>query len=304
MKKSILLFFISLSIYTVLGQENTWAPIGTKWYYEVTPLFWYDLTKFQELEIVGDTVINSKECAIIQRLNLLNLCDNSGREYEYVHKSEDTIYWWNPDIYNFTILYDFSASKGDSWEIVVANCPLTIIIDSVSSILINEKEHRILYVTSQPSAHYFSGKIIENIGHTTSFFPKDIYWECQEVGCDSDQIDGFRCYLENEQLIYSEFDKECDAIYYAIDIKEFDENSLNVYPNPVKDFLHLDFKETIQPTEIYFQIYNTSGQLLKENTLAETATIPFFDIPTGLYCVRLFVKNNLTLMSQFKILKK
>ncbi len=76
--------------------------------------------------------------------------------------------------------------------------------------------------------------------------------------------------------------------------KEFFElDNLKFYPNPVEEDLQIDFNETSKNIA-NISVYNLSGQLLNKydnlnNQL--TITIPFINVPQGLYIVNITFNN-------------
>lgn len=64
------------------------------------------------------------------------------------------------------------------------------------------------------------------------------------------------------------------------------EDYFKIYPVPVKDVLHIEFKKSIQVSSI--QIYNTLGQLVLSNPNAQqTKTVDVSSLKTGNYVVRI-----------------
>jgi hypothetical protein len=198
------------------GQNN--APLineKSEWYYDVHPFIgcFPCLIQFQNIKIIGDTIIQTKNCFILEKYSPGKICDDMGSSREYLYQEEQTIYWYNKYIDEFTILYDFAAIKGESWQIKVSNCSFTVQVDSISTITIDGFDRKVLHVSDE--RNYFTGSIIEQIGHTTSMFPKDIFYSCDDVACDSDFINGLRCYLDNGEIRYKKGEAECDSVYQS-----------------------------------------------------------------------------------------
>ena len=273
---------------------NTWPVLNTEWYYEVQPLggIFPRIVSYQYTKIIGDTMLQSKKCRILKRFNKLNICESMGREYEYLYENSDTVYWYNQDLKDFTILYNFAAEAGDTWEISVRNCSFTVSVDSVNTVVLNSKNHKVLYVSD--ADNYFTGKIIEGIGHTKSFFPKDIYWYCRGVACDSDVIDVIRCFLQNNTLVFHLDSTPCDTTYqiFADLIDNQLTKIINIYPNPVKEIISFVFTNNSYPGEdvLFYRLYNINGQIVKEGMLSDRNSIFVGDLLSGIYNIELYSK--------------
>ncbi|WP_312766687.1 T9SS type A sorting domain-containing protein [Epilithonimonas sp.] len=71
-------------------------------------------------------------------------------------------------------------------------------------------------------------------------------------------------------------------VFAKIEVEQMAEK-LKVFPNPVKDIINLD---TQDDKEYYFQIYNMSGQLVKEGKFNNRRT-DMSDLSTGIYLLRI-----------------
>lgn len=273
---------------------NSWPPLNAEWYYELQPLggSYPSIVSFQYTKIVGDTILQTKNCMILQKINPINICESMGRKYEYIYESNDTVFWYNQDLNSFTILYNFASEAGDTWEISVRDCTFIVNVDSVNTMVLNNKNHKVLYVSDLDN--YFTGKIIEGVGHTKSFFPKDIYWYCHGVYCDSDIIDGIRCFLQGDTLVFHSDSTPCDTTYQLF--TDLTDNQItkkiNVYPNPVKDILTIVFTNNTfsGKNALCYRLYNFKGQIVKEGLLSDNNSIHVGDLLSGLYNIQLYSK--------------
>ena len=97
-----------------------------EWYYEIQNE--NGSITYQHLEYAGDTTINHKEVTIIIRTNTLyDKGEHTETTREYIYEERtlrgNKVYWWNKDLQEFTVLYDFGAQEGDSWVIKVGTRP-------------------------------------------------------------------------------------------------------------------------------------------------------------------------------------
>ena len=203
--------------------------LGFEWYYEITN---DDGTiTYQHLEYVADTTVNDKEVKIIIRNNTLydknrkNIYDVITREYLY--EENNVVYWWNPTLRQFTVLYDFNANVGDEWEIKVGTESVVMHVDSVNQYYHDGNINKILKVSD--SENLFSGTIIQSIGHLTSFFPERLMNPDKSY-----RVEGIRCFWQNGNLVFKYGDRDCDEIYkkYHSSLPEISDPHIILSPNP------------------------------------------------------------------------
>ena len=96
------------------------------------------------------------------------------------------------------------------------------------------------------------------------------------------KVDGLRCYLVQDALLYHDGDKECDAVsLYAVD--EIETQGFVVYPNPTDGLLHVETSNGVSlPVE--YRITNIMGQTLLSGTSPQ---IDVSTLPPGLYFITL-----------------
>lgn len=81
-----------------------------------------------------------------------------------------------------------------------------------------------------------------------------------------------------------------------------DRKDIVLYPNPFKDFIFLDFA-TNDYRNSEFQLFDSSGKLLKETKIKESKSeFNFSELPSAMYIVR--VNQNGKNIRTFKIIKK
>ena len=81
-----------------------------------------------------------------------------------------------------------------------------------------------------------------------------------------------------------------------------DKKDILLYPNPFKDFLFVDFT-TNDHRNSEFQLFDSSGKLLKEDKIRETKSeFNFSELPSAMYIIR--INQNGKNIKTFKIIKK
>ena len=261
-------------------------PSHPEWYYEI--LNENGTITYQYMYQAGDTIINDEPTHILVKIN--TLYDKGLREevtHEYVFELNGKLYWWNKRLGLFTVLYDYEAEVGDSWNIFVGTEILTMHVDAVEEIEYEGRVWRMLRVSDPEDL--FSGNIVCGIGHLTSFFPERLMNKGDGV-----RVEGMRCYWVDDELVFKYGDEDCDAI--ISDLHGVEENgpstgsgtegseALVVYPNPTNGILFVR-THAVRPYEEY-RITNITGQtVLSGNITAETQQIDVSGLPEGMYFI-------------------
>ena len=265
---------------------NVTPPSHPEWYYEIQN---EDGTiTYQYLYQAGDTIIQDEPTHILVRIN--TLYDKGLRDevtHEYVFELNGKLYWWNKRLGLFTVLYDYEAEVGDSWNIFVGTEILTMHVDAVEEIEYEGRVWRMLRVSDPDDL--FSGNIVCGIGHLTSFFPERLMGNGDGV-----RVEGIRCYWVDDELVFKYGDEDCDAIISDLHgVEEIGPSTgsgtagtLTIYPNPTDGVL---FVQTLRATSLpakTYSITNLTGQtVLSGNITAETQQIDVSGLPEGMYFI-------------------
>jgi hypothetical protein len=80
------------------------------------------------------------------------------------------------------------------------------------------------------------------------------------------------------------------------------DNEMSIYPNPAKDNFTIVLNQ-IQNEDGYVSIFSTNGEVIKNQLFFETnaINIEVKDIPSGLYIVKVALKNEKTLFKKVLI---
>ena len=259
-----------------------------EWYYEIQNE--NGSITYQHLEYAADTTINHKDVKIIIRTNTLyDKSEHTEVTREYIFEESEPrgnkVYWWNKTLQEFTVLYDFGAQPGDSWDIKVGTETLTMYVDAVEQYEYEGRIFRMLHVSD--AGDLFSGTIVCGVGHLSSFFPERLMTKCRAY-----RVDGMRCYWRNGELVFKYGDRDCDEIYqqYHEGIEEdgpsTGSGTLTVYPNPTDGVL---FVQTVHAPSLPGQTYcisNLMGQTLMTGQItAENQQIEVSNLPEGMYFI-------------------
>ena len=259
-------------------------PDQSEWYYEIE---WEngDIT-YQHLEYAADTTIGTSRPKIIIRSNTQYDRDaHTEVTHEYIIEANNKVYWWNKDLEEFTMLYDYLAEEGDEWEIKVGTEAITVHVDSIGLFEYEGETKKILHISD--IGNVFNGDIVVGYGHMTSFFPEKLMRHASDF-----TVNGLRCYWVGDALLYHNGDEDCDAIYSEIHGVEEDgpstgSGTFTVYPNPTNSVLFVQTVCTTSlPTEQKYRITNLMGQTLLQGTIsAETQQIDISGLPAGMYFI-------------------
>ena len=258
-------------------------PSHPEWYYEI--LNENGTITYQYMYQAGDTIINDEPTHILVKIN--TLYDKGLREevtHEYVFELNGKLYWWNKRLGLFTVLYDYEAEVGDSWNIFVGTEILTMHVDAVEEIEYEGRIYRMLRVSDPEDL--FSGNIVCGIGHLTSFFPERL----MDNG-DGIRVEGMRCYWNEGELVFKYGDEDCDAVISELhgiveDGPSTPSTGLAVYPNPTNGILFVETVCTPSLPDQTYRITNLVGQtVLSGNIIADNQQINVSSLPQGMYFV-------------------
>ncbi len=255
----------------------------TEWYYEIQNE--NGSITYQHLEYAADTTINHKEVVVIIRTNTLyDKAEHQEVTREYLYEEDGVVYWWNKDLQEFTVLYDFGAEEGDEWEVSVGSQRITMHVDAVEEYVYGGRGFRLLRVSD--AGELFGGTIVCGIGHLTSFFPERLMNRGKNY-----RVEGMRCFWRNGELFFKYGERDCDEIYQEIhngieeDGPSTGSGAFAIYPNPTNGILTIHHSAFIIRHSA-FRITNLMGQTVQTGNLnAETQQIDVSGLPQGMYFI-------------------
>ena len=254
------------------------SPIhGAEWYYEIQNDD--GSITYQYLQHMSDTVIQDDPVQIIVKINTLyDKGEHIEKSYEYIFERDGKVYWWNKTLGEFTVLYDFDAEEGDEWEIKVGTASLMMHVDAVELYEYEGRQYKNLQV-SDPE-NLFSGTIVCDIGHLTSFFPERLINKSEAY-----RVKGIRCFWQNGKLVFKYGDRDCDEVYEEFHDYSVEEpivtEGFRIYPNPTDGIINVF---GCQSTE--YSITNLMGQTLMTGQInGERQSIDVSALPNGLYFI-------------------
>lgn len=224
------------------------------------------------------------------------LCLN--RQYsEYLYSSNDTIYFFDKPDNEFKVLYNFNSSPQDSWTINVINeaqktDTITVTVDSVSTISVNEYDLKALYVTysknTENEIQTHSSVIIEKIGDIQYMFN---WYQLFNVQCDANYTNGLRCYQDAEIGLFSTgIADACDNVY-TWNGSNHTKSSINIelFPNPVRDFTEIKIAKCL---DYSVEVFDINGKMLMVlNSIHSDTRLDLSNFENGIYMIRIIHQN-------------
>ncbi len=278
MKNLLLLCLTACTCLSGLPAQNLdFAPVGAKWYYseghDVPPSIIPHI-----MECTSKELFQGKWCSKLVSSSVGPLSNPA-----YIYTQNDTVFFYSETTARFEMLYDFSATVGDSWVVggIMAKDgegnPIfsdTITVDSISQITISGESLKVWHISH--SIYYDWGRrIFEKAGNDMLFAPK--------FGLGELQIYGLRCF-ETPDLSLHFVPYPCDTSYSTFS-KTYDIagiNDIKVSPNPFTDRLSLTWASPA--AGFTFSMYDQFGRLVSytENLGSELA-INTKNLPSGIY---------------------
>lgn len=145
-------------------------------------------------------------------------------------------------------LYDFTKKKGEM--IVTEDCELPI--DSITTTNFIGKDRLTMHISDH---QYYDVKYYEGIGSNAGLLTP--LYNCMVGACRY-----LICYYENGELKYhNENFNSCN--YNVTSVLNQFERTVNIYPNPIKERLHIDNVKI----NTRIEIYNSIGQIVYSKVL-------------------------------------
>lgn len=244
----------------------------------------------------GKSIIDAaKESRAV--LNEFNLLANSNFEYEFNYDGVDDLV--------VTLAWNDPAAAADG--IGTGDANLKKLINDLDIVLINEDTGAVFYPWSLvknwstlPTSTNIAVRNVRNDRDNIEKIelPTKIAGNYKVVVNHTGNLDGASQYFS---LIISGAGGVMEQPDGGnVSVEDFALNSLNVYPNPVNDVLHLSGDlEVLSNAD--FKIYDIAGKQIKKGTLSNGATIDVLSLSPGIYTLNIFKNGG---HKSFKFIKK
>ncbi|MCK9451753.1 MAG: T9SS type A sorting domain-containing protein [Bacteroidales bacterium] len=287
MKKTIIYLIFVLCSAAGFGQNNySLVQEGKSW--EVLSVIlngsfpWDTTYTTLSYQFIGDTTLNNKTYHKLYRSSEETSFDWN---FRYFMREENKKVWLKEDAVSPDMLmYDLSASQGDTLEVGWSGEYVPLIVDSIGEIEINGTM-RIKYWLSAEYQEY-TETWIDGIGSN-----KGVCFS------GSATMAGgwcwFLCMSEDGELIYrNPYYESCYLYTGTEDLKEI---SLQIYPNPAKTHLNIELPEEFKHQNTWLEIRDLNGRiLLKNSTTAPNILLNISSIKPGTYLIKVQNSNTVT----------
>jgi hypothetical protein len=284
MKKSIFTLCLITIIFTYKLYSQNWCQPGAMWHYSSTNFGGPD--DFISISYAGDTVINGISCKKLIKSKWL--CD-ARLNIDFTYDSAGIVYFYHPDLNQFSPLYNWNANPGDSTVFTIGNTTFQYDyfvshIDSVKNDTINGqvlKHFYVHYTTNYNSTNWYAipdvSEWIEGIGDINAMFPFAYGL------CDGSWAGGIRCFSDSTiGLIDFDPQLECDEIINSV--SETDHSELfMIFPNPATDLLNIYAVENFVNSTI--SIFSSDGKKML-TVCQDHSSISIKNFPRGLYLLK------------------
>lgn len=246
-----------------------------------------------------DTTYNGVQAKKIERMHFRYAGDSVSWEPLYLFNRNDSVFYYNDHYQRYILLYDFSASVGDTLRFYVPdtafvnvfNLPdstFSLLVDSIGMEVHGNTQLRSFYTTQLDGIGYnrrgSSSELsyVEKVGSLDRMLPQ---YETAILSHDGP----LRCYEDDSVYIKNTNLSDCD---YRI-ISSLEENKtmsslFTISPNPVNDFAQLEIANvSIQSIELL----DIKGRLVKEFHLTDRK-LDFQNVSNGVYFLKVRTQDN------------
>ncbi|MBI3238169.1 MAG: T9SS type A sorting domain-containing protein [Flavobacteriia bacterium] len=284
-------------LFTFALFSQVWVNSNPVWHYN----YWtISEGGFIKIEQTGDTLIEGFSC---QKLNGIKHAffvtgpdGNIGHTASvfgnwYTRASNDTVYYWDEN--HFNVLYDFSASVGDSWliedgtEWFQCNDSSYTKVESVGTVNLNgEQAIQLNLIDSVGGSFGLSGAVNSHFGAMGGFlFPTG-------RSCDSTIIVEWYqfdfCSFQDDSLSYNPSGEDCEYMLTHLGLAESNTFRYLVAPNPANDILHV----LLPKGKAHYRIITLTGKEMETGTLTEqTFDLNISHLSEGMYMLQLTGQN-------------
>ena len=273
----LIVLLISLNSYS-----QNFAPIGATWHYSANNSEPPWDVNYILIESIKDTLVLGKNAKKLNTTHYSAGGDTILGETDIIYSDSNKVYLYR---YNqFHLLYDFNANQGDtiymieplSWGGCGGNNDtlIEVLVDSVKIENIGGVMKKVQYVRNLEFGWGIGGKFIESVGSDFYLFP--IYCTFPPG------IGPLRCYKDS--LINYQLVPDCEELVVGIDkTSTLEQPTLLIYPNPSSGIFNVEMNA--EQAEI--EIFNITGQRVKQTTLNSYGIFDISNQPKGLYLIKI-----------------
>jgi hypothetical protein len=286
-----------------------WSPVGAKYHYT----YWYNdfmsiQTGIMDVEIVGDTVIQGKNCRVFQQNSGIIGWNWDCEGNQYLYEEDGQVYFFDDATQAFNLLYDFNKNTGESWEVPLCEdlCysfpNLTVRVDSISFTELNGEMIKTQYVSflDGSGTPFGNDRVYEGIGSATQMFFVLENCTTADIG-----FLNLRCFDSPVNGLFNFVGEDCDIINDVT--RKFEKGfDFTISPNPASDFIHLHFPPALPGIEVKCIITSLDGRAKKLlNPISIALNQPQFigDLTPGAYQIQAVFEKRVSAAKKIIVLR-
>jgi hypothetical protein len=193
------------------------------------------------------------------------------------------------------LFYDFDIATGDTAHLEYINIPMDFIVDSTSTVMINNQPRNIFYLRPENSVYFYYQTWIEGIGSLDEL----LIMRAPQTDYDSDLL----CFHENDTLKYYN-PNFTDCYYESVGMTEYNAQSrITLSPNPTDGKFTIGFPGQFTYDGATVLITDISGKTVaaRQFNPNENAEMDLTELPAGLYFVRVTGKGFLPMLGKVAV---
>lgn len=239
---------------------------------------------------VKDTLYQGENAKKIEIERFRYAGDSVQLDPMFVFDRNDSVFYYNDLYQRYILLYDFTASMGDTLFFNIPDTNWTynwpndsvfrVIVDSVSFVTVSGKSLKKIH-TSQLDFHSFFGGYTEFIGSEFLMLPQTMAFVPLYYG-------PLRCY-EDSSIFIQFTTQNCDHRIVVTSLKENNPlfNQIKIHPNPIDQYANIQV-DGVKITSI--KLMDILGQLVKEFS-PKLERLNFIDVEDGIYFIHITTED-------------
>lgn len=193
------------------------------------------------------------------------------------------------------VIYDFDLTVGDTAHLTYNGMPVSFIVDSITSILVDNQPRNVFHLRPESSFYFYYQSWIEGIGSLDEL----LIMRAPQTDYASDLL----CFHENDTLKYYN-PNYTDCYAPIVGLQEIaKQNRIELSPNPTDGKFTIVFPEHFTYDEAVISIADVSGKIVvtRQITSTEKAEMDLTELPAGLYFVRITGKGFAPLLGKVAV---
>ena len=251
---------------------QSWAPVGASWTYKQVTVAGPD-TNLAVIEVVGDTLIQSRSCRRVEMTEGWSMCYTQVR---FFHGTSDSLLYWNEDAQEFQLLFIWNALPGQSWSTPVSDGtnqgnPLDtldwLVLDTGHIVVsgMSLRTYDVLVEPRQAMLYAPIGIVTERLGPDHSPF----IWVF--AACDAESFSQLRCYSDSTITWQNPDVPQCAL---GTSVPELNAQAFRVAPTLLDrgEALTVDLGDRLDAEGLTIRLTDLSGRMVREAPIAGTRT--------------------------------